>query len=269
MSFEFPFYATVALGAGPWVFARAFRTVRTRRLIENTPTSHIRSMAMGLAEIRGEVVTRSAHEAPFSGRSCAYWEVEIATASSRNGWTTVHRASSGNPFFVKDATGVALVYPQGAQCKVRNQVEETCSGIGLPECYAQYLDTHRLAFRHVWRLSRLRFRERILEDGQQIFVLGTATPPAQVVDVSLGADLEATGTDGASRPARSAPGEPASVVRRGDRERVFIISQESERDLVFDLGLSAWGQMIAGPTLTMAGLGYWLYVLSQHGRFSG
>lgn len=266
--FQVPIYATVALGAGLWLFARAFRNLRTRQLIENTPTTRIRSMAMGLVEIEGEVVTGSAHDAPFSGRSCAYWEIDIATRA-RNGWSIVHRASSGNPFYVRDETGLALVYPKGAECKVKNQVEEECSGINLPECYARYLDDQHLAFRHVWRLSTLRFRERTLEDGQRLFVLGTAVPPPRAVGVSDAGEFVATGTDGAGGRLRELQSATAGVVRRGEHERVFIISQESERDLTFDLGLSAWGQLIAGPTLTVSGLGYWLYVLSQHGRFSG
>ena len=109
--------------------ARAFRDFRTRQLIENTPPARIRSMAMGLVEVNGEVVPRSEHQAPFSGRPCAYWQVEIATQGRRNSWTTVHRACSGSPFFIRDETGLALVYPKDAECRVMNPVEETCSGI--------------------------------------------------------------------------------------------------------------------------------------------
>src|SRR5439155_7853476 len=86
---DLPLSAALALGAGPWMFARAFRNLRTRRLIEDTPTAHIRSMAMGLVELQGDIVARSDHEAPFSGRACAYWEIDIATRTSRNGWSIV------------------------------------------------------------------------------------------------------------------------------------------------------------------------------------
>ena len=60
---QFGAFATFALLMGPWVFFRAFRDLRVRRLIENTPSTHIRSMAMGLVEITGEVVQRSEHQA--------------------------------------------------------------------------------------------------------------------------------------------------------------------------------------------------------------
>ncbi len=255
--------ATVALACGLWLFLRAFRDLRTRRLIQNTPAAHIRSMAMGLVEINGEVVLRSEHEAPFSGRPCAYWQVDISTRGRNNAWNIVHHASSGSPFFVRDETGLALVYPQDADCRVRNQVEETCVGIQLPECYTKYMDDRHLAFRHVWELSTLRFRERTLEEGQRVFILGAAVPRPQAMDVSQDAVLEATGTDGPhERRIRELQHEACAIVRRGESEKLFIISQESERDVAFTLGLRGWAEMVGGPLLTLAGLGCWLLYLS-------
>jgi len=236
--------------AGPWLFLRAFRDWRTRRLIQNTPTSHIRSLAMGLVEIHGAVVEKSHHLAPFSGRPCAYWQVEIATRT-KNGWNTVHRNCSGSPFFVRDETASALVFPQGADCKVNFPSEETCSGIAVPDTYLRYMDEHKLSFSFVWRLSNLRFRESILEEGQNVFVLGTAMPQAQAVDVSQ-AD-EATGTDGAPAHTVTATAEVHAVVRR-DGGRPFIISQQTERDLALTFGLRAWAGFLGGPALTLIGI---------------
>src|SRR5262249_52695619 len=132
MHVPFPVFATLALGAGPWLFVRSFRDFRTRRLIENTPPVRIRSMAMALGEINGQIVQRSEYQAPFSGRPCAYWQVDIATRGRNNTWSIVHRNASGSPFYVRDETGLAMVYPQGADCRVQNQVEETCMGINIP-----------------------------------------------------------------------------------------------------------------------------------------
>jgi hypothetical protein len=270
MHLSFPVYATVALGAGPWLFIRSFRDFRTRRLIENTPTARIRSMAMGLVEINGEVVQRSEHVAPFSGRPCAYWQVDIATRGRNNSWTIVHRNASGSPFYVRDETGLALVYPKGADCKVQNQVEETCVGINLPDCYSQYMDEQHLALRHIWQLSTLRFRERLLEEGQRTYVLGTAVPRPQVASVSHEEELAATGTDGPhERRIRELQHDAVAIVRLGESEKVFIISQQSERDLTLTLGLRAWAEMIGGPALTLFGLGYWLLFLANQGRLSG
>ena len=61
-------FASFALLMGPWLVLRAVRDFKVRQLIENTPTARIRSMAMGLVEINGEVIPRSEHRAPFSAR---------------------------------------------------------------------------------------------------------------------------------------------------------------------------------------------------------
>jgi hypothetical protein len=272
MAIQLPIFATIALASGPVMFYRSFRDFRARQLIENTPTARIRSVAMGLAEVEGAVEERSRHVAPFSGRECVYWEVDISTQARRNQWSVVHRNSSGNPFFVRDDTGVALVYPKGSECRVHHGVEEVCAGIQVPECYVTYMNEQKLAFQFMWRLSMLRFRERILEQGQRVFVLGTAVPRPHVLDISQEEPLAATGTDASSvpgRPPRTTAHDACAVIRRGESERVFIISQDSQRDVTLTLGLRAWGEMIAGPLLTLFGLGYWLSAVAGRGRFLG
>lgn len=263
--FELPFWASLALGTGPVLFWRSFRDLRMQRLIQNTPTSRIRSMSMGLAEINGEASPRSELTAPFSGRPCAYWQVDIATRSRRNGWTVVHRNASGNPFFLRDETGVALVYPQGATARLNFQVEEECLGLSLPDVYAQYLKEQRPAGSALWRLGSLRFRERVLEAGQRVYVLGTAMPRPQAVAVSMDVEdeLEATGTDDRrARRVHSLDHETQAVIRRGENESTYVISQQSERELTMQLGLRATAQLIGGPALTLFGLAYWLHALS-------
>lgn len=259
-------YATAALAGGQWLFWRSFRDLRARQLIQNTPQSPIRSLAMGLVEVTGAVSPRSTLQAPFSGRPCAYWQVDIATHNNKNGWTTVHHNASHNPFYLRDTTGVALVYPDGARCTLPPGEEEECLGISLPDCYASYLHDQHIGAASLWRLGRLRFRERILEDGQAAFVLGTAEPRSQAVDVSADDDvLAATGTDDAAaqRAQRLRADDQAvrAVIRRGEREPTFIISLDSERNVAFQLGLRAMGELIAGPVLTLMGLGYWLHAL--------
>src|SRR5262245_10368694 len=84
------FWATMGLGGGPVLFYRGFKAMRTRRLIADTPTARIRSMAMGLVEVNGVAEPRSLVNAPFSGKNCAYWEIDISQAV-RNRWDVVYR----------------------------------------------------------------------------------------------------------------------------------------------------------------------------------
>jgi hypothetical protein len=256
--FQLPLISGVAFVSGLTMFVRGFRVWRERRLIQNTPSSHIRSMAMGLVEINGVVEPRSMVSAPFSNHPCVFWEVDIATRS-RNGWRTVHRNVSGHPFFISDGTGAALVYPQGAECKLRPGVEEVCNGPLLPPCYAEYLREQSLPLLNIMSVGQMRFRERLIEDGERAYILGTAMPRPHAVELSDGEAMRATGTDGRSTRLATLDGAMVGVVRRGENEHTFIISQESERALALDLGIQSMAQLIGGPLLSLMALGWWLF----------
>lgn len=266
---EWPLLATGALVSGVAMSARAISGWRVRRLIQDTPTARIRSMSMGRVEVCGTATARSATRAAFSGRECVYWEVEIAVQAGRRGWKVVHREQSGNPFYLSDDTGVALVYPRGASGHLTHALEETAHGLSLPDVYANYLAERKPALRHLWRLGAMRFRERLLLEGQPVYVLGSAAPRARAVAISDGEAMQATGTD-ALRAIRlkSLDAEVCGVIRRSPHDPVFVISRKSERDMTFDLGLQAAAGTALGPVLFLLGLAYWLYSL-QAGRLLG
>ena len=264
----------VAVGAtlvGPWLFYVGFKAWRVRRLINATPASRIRSMAMGLVELNGSVSERSRVSAPFSGRPCAYWEIEIATRSSRgegsNSWSTVHRNRSGQPFYLRDDTGTALVYPQGAECHMPFGIEEHTHGLGVPEPYSGYMDQQGLVMRGVWALGPMRFRERVLEDDALVFVLGRAFPRAESHPISWDEEpVEATGTDGmAATRLRTLDAGVQGVVRRGTQDPVFVISQTSEKTMAFQYGLQAFGGLAGGPVATLFGV-WCLLELAKSGQ---
>jgi hypothetical protein len=269
------FYSFVALAAtlsGPWLFRMGFKAWRVNRLIDSTPASRIRSMAMGLVELNGKVSERSRVAAPFSGRPCAYWEVEVATRTSRSdrpdNWTTVHRNRSGHPFYLRDETGTALVYPQGAECHLPFGIEEQTGGFGVPEPYSGYMEKQGLAMRGVWALGPMRFRERVLEDDAIVYVLGRAFPRSQAHTVSWEDEdtLAATGTDGgAATRLRTLDAEVRGLVRRGAQDPVFVISQTSEKLMAVQYGMKAFGGLLGGPPLTLFGV-WCLLELAKSGQ---
>lgn len=270
MTIAFPFYAAVAVVAGPVMFASGFSAWRRRRLIADTPTSKIRSMAMGLVEVSGAAIPRSSVEAPFSGKSCVYWKVDVSTRS-RDGWTVIHRESSSQPFYLRDETGIALVYPQGADCRLDGGVEEVCNGLTLPDCYAEYLREHPSVLGTFARLGSLRFREYLVEETRALFVLGSATPKARVLEVSDAEAFAATGTDDPGAVALRASrlheldGEVRATIRRGENETTFIISEQSQMTMMAELGIKSVAFVVLGPILALMGLAYWLSTWS-HGR---
>ena len=252
-----PLFATIAIILGPLLFLRSFRDLRTQRLVRNTRSAHIHSMAMGFGEISGEIVPRSTLPAPFSGRPCAYWEVEISTPSRRTLLTVLHRNASGHPFFLRDETGTVMVMPHGAATRINAAIDTECPAPPLPEPYARYMSGENLDFRDLWPL---RFRERILEEGQRVFVFGTAIPREHAYTIAEGVELAATGTeDAATRRLHQLTDEAVAVMRVGAGEPTLIISEQSECDLARALGRSFFGGLAAGPALTLLGLAYWLY----------
>ncbi len=262
-SLDLPLFAGLALVVGPVLFLRSFRDLRTQRLIQNTPTARIRSMPMGLVEIQGEVLPRSVLAAPFSGKPCAYWEVDISTHTRRGQWNVVHRGHSGHPFYIQDDTGTAMIMPEGADTRINFGVEEECAGLSLPDCYSSYMRDQKLGLHAFWQLSSMRFRERVLEEGQHVYVLGTAMPRGRAVTISEDEPLAATGTEEPRAHRLRELGERAvAVVRRGEIQPTYIISQQSERELSTQLTLRAMAELAGGPLLTLFGLGYWLYSFS-------
>jgi hypothetical protein len=249
-----------AMAGGTWLFFHGFQSLRTWRVIRDTPTARVRSMAMGMVELNGSVEPRSDLAAPFTGKPCVYWEVEISTRSGRrqgaDSWTVVHSNRSGNPFFLRDETGVAMVYPQGADVKTPFGAEESTLGLGVPDLYMQYMEEQGLGMRRLWAIGAMRFRERVLEQGHRVFVLGRAHPKAMARDVSFDeVELAATGTDGmrASR-VRELDSEVRGVIRRGQNGEPFLVSQTSEAGMVLEYGVRAFGGLLGGPPLALFGL---------------
>jgi hypothetical protein len=265
-------FSTGATLAGPVALWTGLRAMRVRQLIQETPTSKIRSMAMGLVEINGKVSPRSRLNGPFSGRECAYWEIEIQVQSrdNRNNvrrWNTVHRDHSGNPFYIDDGTGLALVYPEGARVTTPFGVEESTNGFGVPEMYMQYMEQRNLHMRALWAMGSMRFRERVLDDGLIVYVLGRAYPRAQSKVVSFDEEaLEATGTDaiGATR-VRTRDEEVRGVIRQGTQDPAYLISPRSEKTMTFEYGLRAVGGLVGGPALTLFGV-WCLLELAKSGQ---
>lgn len=253
--------STAAVVSGPVLFFYGFRQLRIRQVIEHTPTARIRSMAMGLVELNGTVQSRSRVTAPFSGRAVAYWEVQVqtlrASQKGQRSWSTVHRAHSGSPFYLRDETGVAMVFPDGADVRTSAGVEEQTNGLGVPPMYMDYMEKAGLPLRAVWAMGPMRFRELVLAEGQHVYVLGRAHPKPMAHTVSeIEEDvMQATGTDAwSARRLRSVDAEVQGVVRRVSGDPCYLISPQSEKSMSAEFALKAFGGVVGGPLATMFGV---------------
>lgn len=117
-----PLYWVVCLAAavlgGGWF---AFRWLHIARLIEDTPTSRVRSAAQGYVELEGRagLLSGTRNVAPLTQRDCAWWRYRVqhrddSGKGRRERWCTVASGRSGQPFLVDDGTGSCIVQPEGA-----------------------------------------------------------------------------------------------------------------------------------------------------------
>ncbi|MFH1770987.1 MAG: hypothetical protein ABH828_05545 [archaeon] len=96
--------------------------MKQKQMIENIPTSKIRSIAMGLVEIKGiaEPFRKKLLKSPFSEKDCVYYRytVEEYRSSGKNSrWVTIASGQSNDFFNLTDDTGTVLVDPKGAEVK--------------------------------------------------------------------------------------------------------------------------------------------------------
>jgi hypothetical protein len=111
----------IGLAAGAvYSFWYAFKAWAKNRVIEDTPTSRVRSAAQGYVELsgRGLPPPNSTNKAPLTGTPCTWWRYKIEerrySGRSRS-WSTIQSDTSAEPFLLDDGTGQCLVDPRGAE----------------------------------------------------------------------------------------------------------------------------------------------------------
>jgi hypothetical protein len=110
----------VAVAGGGWY---ALRWLHIARVVEDTPTSRIRSAAQGYVELSGRcrALDGTQNLAPLTQRPCVWWhfrvqqKVESGTRGRRReSWRTINSGRSEQPFLLDDGTGQCMVQPTGA-----------------------------------------------------------------------------------------------------------------------------------------------------------
>ena len=106
--------------AAAYSFWYAFKAWAKNRVIEDTPTSRVRSAAQGYVEISGlSVLPPNCHnEAPLTRIPCAWWRYKIEerrSAGRSRSWFTIQGDTSTEPFLLDDGTGQCLIDPRGAE----------------------------------------------------------------------------------------------------------------------------------------------------------
>ena len=243
---DFKLIALLVIGAcaGIVFFVRGLKRQGWIRLIENIPTSTVRSVAIGLAEVKGK-----AHpfgetlSSPLSKSLCVYYQYKVQELRRRRRttyWATVAKGESNLRFLLRDETGEIPVSPVGASMNIAidRRFSNTWSGGGVPSEVIQALEElgvntqSWLGFRKTMKVE-----ESFIEPGDQIYVMGTA-------------DLAGSS---------SQPGSGSGIViRKGKNNRFFFISDKSEKELLKSFRVKVLFEVYGGAALCLGCLGAFL-----------
>lgn len=208
---------------------KGFVNWRKLRLIRNTPTSKIRSLAMGTVEIKGEVrkgLEDLILEAPFSGDKCLFYKYEIEEfrgTGRRKRWDTIDEGQIGVRFWVDDGTGKVIVDPEGAELelpydneiRVDSEEEET-------QEIREFLGRNDISGPGgILADNDRRYKEYYVTPGEYVYVFGYASTET----------LE---------------NKDYPVIKEDERQEMFMISDKSEKRLKNSKELISRIQTIGG-----------------------
>ena len=211
---QFTLFAGVGVAGGLYLFVRGFRLLARKRLLINTPTSRIRSAALGLIEVSGAATGPHTLHSPIAGIPCFLYRTTAWQKSdeSRNReWKKVAEETLEVPFYLDDGTGQLLIQPQGAELDLHRDLRQTYSDtIFSPHPTGEILN---FLSRHGVRPdNKIRIEECCIRPQSHLFVLGTLAenPGVELKPVPCAVPSTASGPNLTAKP--GAPAMPAAEV---------------------------------------------------------
>ena len=213
-------FGIILLVIGLIIFFNSLKNLKMKRLFENLPTSKMRSLAMGLVELKGKIkVEDKILNDPFDAKKCVYWRIHIQESVKRGKtrkWVTRHKAKNQVPFLISDQTESVLIHLEGAKMEDVRRDKQYDLGTFLsdemPPNVRDYCRKYNVKLKG-WFGTKRRMRINItyLEPNDDIYIIGNARPlyKDELID-------------------------PKNVTAAIDasKEGLFIISDKSERELI-------------------------------------
>jgi hypothetical protein len=221
------------------------------------------------------------------------YQVEKYKKSGKSSqWVTVLKGdSSATPFYVEDTTGRILIMPKGAQFLMPvDYKKETGSFSSIPQNLESFLQANNVSYKGLFGLRhRLRFQEWVLKENDPVYVLGTAQKstyhyherfrkikmilnkmkrdPKSRKKIDLNKDGEISEKEerlaekkvGQALHQRdlkvSQTGDVLDVaIGKGHHNKTFIISDQSQKDVIKQLQSKFWVSIIVGGLVATFGL---------------
>jgi len=221
------------------LLALGFIWFRKRMLIENTPTSKVRSLAMGLVEVYGKVASAGTMlKSPFGGDDCVYYKYHIDEyrQTGKNAhWVTVRKGEERMRFYLDDGTGQVLVDPKGAGIETSEDYRyDSGWGKDPPRMVMDFLDGNGMKHEGFLGTNKqLRFIEHNIAPSDKLYVMGTAADNPFV-------------EEGMAKQSHE-----DIMIQKGSFDKFFFISDKPEKDIVSGLRWKSLGGIFGGIALTV------------------
>ncbi|PHS75283.1 MAG: hypothetical protein COB19_04015 [Porticoccus sp.] len=178
---KFATWLTLVIAVSLFCLWKSYHLLKRARLVEDMPTSKIRSASQGYIELIG-VATRQGHPqlAPLSSTLCLWWRYTIEKYQSTgrsSRWSTVEKRASSRPFYLQDTTGICRVDPAGGDISTQHRqvwYGNTRRPIGIPKP-AQLNSGFFSLNRAISFGSRYRYTEYLIMEGDPLYTLGHFT----------------------------------------------------------------------------------------------
>jgi hypothetical protein len=150
-----------------WSFIRYLRFVR---LIEDTPTSKIRSAAQGFIELegRGVLIPQATIASPLSGSVCIWYryKIERKVVNGKNThWRTIQSGSSPHPIRIDDTTGQCLLAQKGAS--IHTHLKKSWYGMSATPSTMSIDRSNSLM-----QFGNYRYTEELIPENTPLYALG-------------------------------------------------------------------------------------------------
>lgn len=169
-----------ALMLGVTMFVGGFVAYRERRRIMDTPTATAASAAIGRAELCGVACGDPPEASPVTGKPCAYWEAELweYRPNQKNRWVLAAKEiSKARHVWLEDKSGRIPILLHRAKWTLEDEDEFSAKEKELPETGHAFLARHQRS----WDPHQFKVKERRLEEGEGMYVLGTLLEARDVV----------------------------------------------------------------------------------------
>ena len=163
----------------------AWRFFKKKRLMENTPTSKIRSLAMGFVEIKGKAkpFENMNFIGPISQRPCVYYQFlaeEYRRYGKSGSWHKLVEGDCGCWFYLEDETGKVLINPLKSKMEVRGVKGYQKSFSKDPEHIVNFYNDISISVkRKFFGKKDLRVTEKRIELNDELYILGNASKSEQ------------------------------------------------------------------------------------------